>query len=616
MSMFRKSIASVFQGSAKAFRRFPAVMAMAIAFTLIIFVKIESNNRDIEAGAFLLDCLQWGLALGSIFALAAITFTRTRSQGRFRFIMANLAGVAVAAVAFILLYLFGGVEKTYTPGLSLSDIAISRMIVATAISLIAFISAAAYPPDVSDVSRSFFMTLKAFFVALVYGLVIGGGTAAVAAAIEALLFPAMSSTVYAYLSTIAGFLAFTIFVGYFPDFDPAAADPRRAATQDQPRFIEILCEYILIPIMLAFTLVLLAWVIRILLPGDAPLVNILSGTIGSYALVTIWLHLMVTHYESKLAAFYRRVAPFALLVIIAFSLGSLRGQIRDDGLTTEYYMFILIAVFSALSALLLIIIKKRAHLLMALLASILAVIAVLPQVGAVELPVQLQINRLEAILTEEGMLNNGELSPATEAPSIEVRSDITDAVMLLAWSDYEHLPAWFDRNMMEQDVFARSFVFSMTGFTDGPGSEYLTTRIVQPGSGLDIGDYDFAFLFAESEKGDYGNALLSSEVQGNAGLYRIVWEAQDSQVPRLTLTLDDKELFDQEISAYADQILNDFPLSGASEWEPTAEDLTYLIDTPEANVLLVFNSVMISQEPGAERLIYWFNIQQILLSED
>lgn len=615
MSMFRKSIASAFRGSAKTFRTFPAVMAFAIAFTLIIFIKIESGSRGIQSDSFLLDCLQWALALGAIFSMAAITLVRTRFNNRRSFVLANLAGLAVVLVSFMLLYFFSGVQHTYQIGLAVSSTAASRMVVAIGISLLAFIAAAAYPPEVSDFSRSFFMTHKAFFIALIYGLVIGGGTSAVAAAIEALLFPDMSGNVYAYLSTLAGFLAFTIFVGYFPDFERGADDPRRAQVQDQPRFIEILLEYILIPIMLAFTVVLLAWVVRILLPGDAPLVGILSGTIGSYAMVSIWLHIMVTHYESKLAGFYRLVSPFALLIIIAFSIGTLTRQINQDGLTTEYYVFILICIFAAISAILLILMKRRAHFFMVLLASILAIIAVLPVIGIEELPVRAQINRLEQLLADEGMLMNGELTPATEEPEDEVRAAITNAVMLLAWNDEEDLPDWFDPSMAEAEVFSRSFGFDMTGFTDGPDTAYRDLQLFLPKGQIDISDYTWALKLDEHDKFDPGNTTLTADVQGQAGKYQIEWIVSPESIPRLQVSLDDEVIIDQDLSAYVDQLLEKFPFGESQGTQVTVEDMSHIIETPETSILLVFEMISISQESNAEQLTYWFELREMFLRE-
>jgi len=44
-------------------------------------------------------------------------------------------------------------------------------------------------------------------------------------AVQDLLNRDMSEKVYIYLSTLSGFLAFTIFVGYFPDFKKDSEDP-------------------------------------------------------------------------------------------------------------------------------------------------------------------------------------------------------------------------------------------------------------------------------------------------------------------------------------------------------------------------------------------------------
>ncbi len=616
MTKFSQSITSVFSGSIKTFKRFPAVMAMAVAFTFIIFIKIESDRRGITGNVLLLDSLQWALALGATSSLAAITYVRTRSKPKMQFTLANLLGLIVAAIAFILLYFFSIKENPIVSGQSLTDISQSRIVIAIAISLIAFVSAAAYPKDQFDFSRSLFMAIKAFFVALIYGLVIGGGTAAIAGAIEALLFPSMSSTVYAYLSTLAGFLAFTIFVGYFPDFDPLENDPKKLTAGDQPRFIEILCEFILIPIMLAFTLVLLVWVIRILLPGDAPLVDILSGTIGSYAVASIFLHILVTHYDSKLARFYRQITPYALVVILAFAFVSLSRQIRMDGLNTEYYWFILIALFSLVSAVLLALKKQKAHVPMALLASILLLVSVLPLVGVAELPVRSQIRRLESILEDEGLLTNGTLTPATEEPSNEVRAKITNAVSFLAWSDIDDLPPWFNREMRDPDVFRRSFGFSMQGYTETPGQDYISTSLMLPNLSLDISDYELILQLDGQGKGEPDNAVLTAEAVGTDGNYEFTWSARSSSIPDITLTLDGNEIYSNSLADYADQILEQYPLSLENRWTPTTEDMTYRIDTGDQSILLVFDTITINQAPGDDTLSYWFDLMLIFISED
>ena len=71
--------------------------------------------------------------------------------------------------------------------------------------------------------------------------------------------------------------------------------------------------------MLALTFVLLAWAAKTILGGmaDSSFI-VLSSIATAYALVGIWLHIMVTEYDLTLAKFYRKVYPLAALVILAF----------------------------------------------------------------------------------------------------------------------------------------------------------------------------------------------------------------------------------------------------------------------------------------------------------
>jgi hypothetical protein len=119
-----------------------------------------------------------------------------------------------------------------------------------------------------DFAKSFFMTHKAFFIALIYGAVMFAGGAGVAGTVQALLYKDMSRKVYMYIGTIAGFLAYSIFIGYFPDFSKNNDDPKRDMVQKQPRFIEILFEYIMLPLALALTAVLLIWSVKTIITGE------------------------------------------------------------------------------------------------------------------------------------------------------------------------------------------------------------------------------------------------------------------------------------------------------------------------------------------------------------
>lgn len=143
-------------------------------------------------------------AMAAILGMAAITAAYSQSGSKRDFLSANLLGVAAAAVTFFALYLFGGTEPNYEVSryLVVSNLSAARVSAALLISLLVFIIFAGYPKDQSDFSRSFFMTHKVFFIALIYGAVIMGGTSGVAGAIQALIYQQMSSKVYMYLGTL------------------------------------------------------------------------------------------------------------------------------------------------------------------------------------------------------------------------------------------------------------------------------------------------------------------------------------------------------------------------------------------------------------------------------
>ncbi|HAG11994.1 MAG TPA: hypothetical protein DCK76_11650 [Desulfotomaculum sp.] len=235
-------ISQVFRGSIRAFQTFPVTIGSALAFAVVTMIRIQLNWPQQEPYNLLFNSLHWAFALGAIFSLAAITATQSRFNTKKAFLVANLLGVAVVVAAFLMLYLLGGTKSGLDDSsfVRVSVIAASRVSAAILISFLAFIILAGYPEDQSDFARSFFMTHKAFFIALVYGLVIMAGTSGVAGAVQILLYSGMSEKVFEYTGTLVGFLTFTIFIGYFPDFRKGQIDERLEEAQKQPRFIEIL----------------------------------------------------------------------------------------------------------------------------------------------------------------------------------------------------------------------------------------------------------------------------------------------------------------------------------------------------------------------------------------
>ncbi|HWQ71939.1 MAG TPA: DUF4153 domain-containing protein [Desulfitobacteriaceae bacterium] len=616
MNIFIRSVLQILKGSGKAFQTSPAAIINALAFAIVAMIRIQLDWPQQEAYNFLFNCLHWAFALGAVFSLAVITAAQSRSNQARAVLIANFLGIIAAGVTFLLLYMFGGTnpilaESRYPV---LSGLAISRVAVGILVSLAAFIYLAGYPKDRSDFARSFFMTQKAFFIALIYGLVIEGGTSGVAGAIQALLYRDMSEKVYMYLATISGFLAFTIFVGYFPDFRKGKVDEKREVAQKQPRFIEILLEYIVIPIVLALTVVLLIWAGKTVISGLGSSFIRLSEIAAAYTVGGIWLHILVTHYETGLAKWYRRIYPVAALIILAFEAWAFLNELQKTSLTMIIYSFIVIWIIALGSAVLLLIIKDKAHPAIVALSCLMAVFSVLPVVGYQALPVTAQVSRLENLLVSQGMLVGGQLIPAATVPEEAVRVSITDAVSHLTSAEDAKLPVWFDKHLGEYETFKAKLGFEQTWpqaegpYENGPVSKGIS--LVLPPEAIDISGYRWAFdlqNYAETEK---GNAIIT--LNGNKGLYRINWNMNMREgIPTLKIELDGRVILEQSMNIYIDRIKAGFPPGETAQ--PTLKDMSQQLETPEISVLLVFRNININLDPNGYN--YYLNLSALYLQE-
>ncbi len=608
-------ISKVFKGAIKAFERYPAVIANAAAFSIITIIRIHLDLQQQEAYNFIFNCLHLSFALGAIFSLTTITAAQSRFNSKKSFIIANVLGIIATILTIILLYFFSGVYPEYSAMRykNVSTLAAARVSVVIFVSFLLFNILAGYPKEQSDFSKAFFMIHKSFFIALLYGLVIMAGASGVAGAIQSLLYKDLSSKIYGYIGTISGFLAFTIFIGYFPDFRKGIIDEQREISQNQPRFIEVLFEYIMVPIMLALTLVLILWVGKTIMEGMRVSFVQLSSIASSFAIGGIWLHIMLTHYETSLAMFYKKVHSIAVILILAVEAWALAIQLQKFGLKTTEYFFILIWTVALSAAVLLMIKKERAHNIIAVIVSILAIVSVVPYVGYNSLPVRAQVSRLESTLEKEGMFKDHKIIPAVKEPEQDIRESITDSVLYLTNLEGVKLPTWLNKDFRNNDIFKKKLGFEQTfpRHENGIVDEYLGTYLYLAQGAIDIKDYSWAINMQDS----YGKENYAV-INGEKGTYKIYWRAnQPGGIPYLEILLNDETIVDMDMNEYIDKVTEKYPLGKMNRSSVPIEDMTMKFETPEIKAMLIFSGVDISLDPRADKINYWINPSILYVEE-
>lgn len=619
MGAFSKSVSRIARGAMDAFGTFPASIASALAFSIVTAVRIFIDWPQQEAYNFLFNCLHWALAFGAVFGLASVVFVRSRKNGLKCFTAANLATAGAVVIVFVILYFFGGREPgadDYYKYVRLAEIAVSRMSALTFAVVVAFVILAGIPKKDPNMSRSLFMTLKAFVTAAIYGGVMMGGTSAVAGAIQALLYNDMSYKVYQYLGTIVGFLTFTIFAGFFPDFSKQEEDEKRIAAQTQSRFMVVLFSNIMVPIVMALTVVLLLWTGKTVFEGVGSSFIRLSSIASSYAIGGIWLHMMVAEHDNGMARFYRRVYPIAALVILGFEAWALVVQLGQYGMKTTEYFFIIVWVVAVASVVLIILRKEKAYREIMLISALAALISVSPVAGYHTLPARMQSGRLEGLLLEAGMLEDGRIVPGSENLDLDIREGITDSVSFLAYQEDAKLPDWFDRELRDDTVFRKTMGFAQVWpkYDDYvPPSEYMGTVLTLEPAVIDISSYDWAANLMDM----YGKGQGRTEFEGTKGTYLIEWltEEGSGNIPKLRIYLNDEIILEESMKGYLDTVSEKYPPAQHQPRSVGLEDMSVRFENDKLDVLLVFSTTEINLDVKNDILNYWLSLNSLYFIE-
>ncbi|MEG0293521.1 hypothetical protein [Enterococcus sp.] len=622
---FIESIESTFKGAYQAVTRFFMASVGAFLFMVITMTRIQSVESTQNLNRLLFDSLQWSAALIAILGLASITYVRSqKNQPRNHWLANGLTGIS-GVIVFVLLYFLGRDElspDSYYRYPGLTYLAQGRMAILISVIFLAFILFAAKPWINKYVSRTIFMIQKAIAVSGIYGLVLLAGTSAVAGAIQGLLYPAMSFKVYQHLTSLIGFIAFMLFLGFLPDFSKAEEDEKRLEAEQQPRFIQLLFSYILVPITLALTIVLLLWTVRIIFQGVGENFLRLSGIATTYTLVGIWLHMMVQEADNALAKFYRKVYPIATLIILAFEGWAIINQLLMYGMQTTEYYFVIVWKVAVLAMLLLVFKFKKSYAVVLLLTMISMVFTVLPIVGYQSLPVTLQSNRLEKLLTEAEMFDGQKIIPGNPKMPRSEREKITVSATYLARQDSDKIPKWLTISAYNDQRFKEVMGFDPiyprqddTPPTPAPGKQVKRMSLARENQAFSIADFEWQVPLHYDNETNSQRGILKS----NQGQFIIEWQTDaQSSLPSLKVTLDDRVIIEETLQAYFDELQETHPATvdmNQSGETIDVPELQFNFESSEIKGTIIFSTIEVVINENTNETTYWSEVEGIYVSE-
>ncbi len=587
MAAFAQSIRRVLSGGSRSLTRFPAASVCAVLIAVIATIRIWETGPE---PAKLYDSLQLALLLAGVLAMALAVLAARRQNRLVWLAGTNLAALTVAAAAFLSLFLPSG---------EISIRSVSWIIALTLIAFLLFLLLLSVRNLPVDFNQGAYMTLKAAVVAAVYTLVLAGGLLFTAFAVESLLYPAMDEKIYLTLLVWSLWVGFILFLGYFPDMQKGQEDPHLAIACTQPRFIALLFANILIPLTALLSLVLLIWALQVLSGRQDADFSQLSVIFSTYVFSGIFLMIMTSRENRRMARLFHRLFPAAALLFLAFEAYAWFREFQVHGLQTGTYFAALVWLFAVASASVLLIGSVKRSRITAFIASGLALLAVLPLSGFLDAPALAQTARLKSALVRNDMYVDGRIEPAGQDISQADKALISDAAFFLLYNEGWQAD-WFSESLDAASDFARVFGFPYSKDDQGePQPARQAISMILPVGTLPVGAYEqAAFVLFKDES----ETLAVFTRQSDRYTIRLN-QAPDRSTARLVIEKNNQKIIDANLETWLGELAERY--AGTGGQDVAFNDMFYSTVAGDIEIAIVFQSIYMewSQANLSERIV-------------
>ena len=440
--------------------RFPFTLLSALVGAGVLIALIEYEMEPVH---HLLE--KWAAisALGLPLFTALAAFAERRNFPRTRNILIQAIGVLILALLFL------STPENITRPL----IYPMRFL----LSAIAFHFLASFLPFLGKGNgQGFWLYNKALFLrfltAALYSAVLYAGLAIALGAVKTLFDLDIESETFFQLWVIVGVIFQTvIFLSGFPEDLPALTDEG-----EYPRGLKIFVQYVLLPLVGIYLVILYAYGLKILFQWNWPQ-GWVSQLVLWYSVVSILSILLLWPLREKADSgwiksftswFFRLLIPLLVMLFLAIF-----ERIGDYGVTVNRYLVIGMAVGLSVVVLYFTFSRRKDIRLIPVVVFCLAVLASYGPLSAFSFAERSQLNRLDARLRSNDLVVEGKSAETIAVLPEEERRELSSMVdYLLQWHGIDLFDRWFDeaalaaipnRDDRPNDDLAKMFGFDYMG---------------------------------------------------------------------------------------------------------------------------------------------------------
>lgn len=546
-------------------KRFPEAIVLAAAATVIL---ITMNHIDFLFSSLTetLGRVVMALALGIPLSLC-LKMLFERAPGRKQGIKLLVYGMAALGLVLYYFYLLPNFEM----------IPVTRYMALTLAMYCAF-TFIPYFDRKPGYEQYVVVLMRQFLITALYALVLFLGLAAMVFTIDQLLINLPEKLYFDLWLVVVGLFAPAFFLAEVPAYGKDLSDT------DYAKVLKVLLLYIVMPLIVAYTVILYLYFAKILITRQWP-VGMVSHLVLWYALLSTFIMFIIyplrqanQWVRSFLSFVPKLVLPLLVMMFVAMGI-----RINAYGITENRYLVVVAGGWATCSMLYFLLFKEKKNVYLAISLAVVAILTVVGPWSSYSVAKYSQNARFGRLLEQNHMLQEGAIRQAPQTISESDKNAIRSIILYFdryhGLQELKYLPQDFKIIDMQN-----TFGFEMDYYAGG--EQYFSYHVQNDHMLIDIENYKY-FYNAGFGKSD-SSGLQSSPLEVSYN-----WEDK-----RLKIAEQGKVLYEKNIN---DVALN-LHQRNKGKINPGQAEMSFTDANESLQVLYVFKYLSGREEPSTGRV--------------
>ncbi len=407
---FINGIKNTILNTRKSFERFPITIIMSTILTLLLIYQVEVSYDIAQEMRENLMRITMTVGLGIMLSLCIGLLNE-------RFIKSNKVRLGNYIVgSFLLVLYYNLLLKEF------NMVAMTRYIGTVVFLVIVFFYALKLKHD-NNYEQYVIKVFSGFFITALYSAILFFGLIAILFTIENLFEINFKSNLYLYMFFIVVFIfGVSLFLSKIPGKD------EEFKFNEYSKSLKVLLLYIVIPLITAYTIILYAYFIKILITWAWPK-GLVSHLVLWYSVISVGVIFLITPIleGNKLAKTFKVFFPKLILPILVMMFMSIWQRIEQYGVTENRYYVVVLGLW-VLGIMIYFNFKNPLrNIVIPISLSIVVLLSIFGPLSSYSISKSSQNNRLNKLLEENNLIENGILKSNPNVDS-NVQREISNII--------------------------------------------------------------------------------------------------------------------------------------------------------------------------------------------